>query len=353
MVWVFQEGHFGSLFNDLTDDRLPRADDAAADVLPRVRAVDGLRGVPALAHPRGVAGVRPHDGRQHRRRSRSGLGRTGRIVTAAALLMAIVFAAMAASKVSFMMLFGTGLTLAVLMDATVVRGIAGAGLHAARRPVELVGAAPAGPAARPLRAVRGPAAPADRAANWSESRDRRSRKAAPRRRASRGARRASCARRSSPRPRSCSPQAGDADAVSIRAVADAVGVTPPSIYLHFADKDELIEAVVADVFAELDAAMLAAAESARTPARAAARVRPGLRPLRRRRTPSTTGWRRWSAARRPDRRETCRRGARRRRRSRTSSTTVRDVHGRRDLRRRRPAADDAASCGRPRTASRR
>jgi RND superfamily putative drug exporter len=51
-----------------------------------------------------------------------GLGRTGRIVTAAALLMAIVFAAMAGSKVSFMMLFGTGLTLAVLMDATVVRG---------------------------------------------------------------------------------------------------------------------------------------------------------------------------------------------------------------------------------------
>ena len=28
--------------------------------------------------------------------------------------------------------------------------------------------------------------------------------------------------------------------MSIRAVADAVGVTPPSIYLHFADKTELI-----------------------------------------------------------------------------------------------------------------
>ncbi len=46
--------------------------------------------------------------------------------------------------------------------------------------------------------------------------------------------------------------------MSIRAVADAVGVTSPSIYLHFADKDALIEAVVADVFAELDAAMVAA-----------------------------------------------------------------------------------------------
>jgi RND superfamily putative drug exporter len=37
--------------------------------------------------------------------------------------MAIVFAAIADAHVSFMMLFGTGLTLAVLMDATVVRGV--------------------------------------------------------------------------------------------------------------------------------------------------------------------------------------------------------------------------------------
>jgi RND superfamily putative drug exporter len=36
--------------------------------------------------------------------------------------MAIVFASIATSGISFMMLFGTGLTLAVLMDATVVRG---------------------------------------------------------------------------------------------------------------------------------------------------------------------------------------------------------------------------------------
>lgn len=60
-------------------------------------------------------------------------------------------------------------------------------------------------------------------------------------------------------------EAADADAVSIRAVADAVGVTSPSIYLHFADKEALLDAVVADVFAELDAAMLAAAESLANP----------------------------------------------------------------------------------------
>jgi AcrR family transcriptional regulator len=53
-------------------------------------------------------------------------------------------------------------------------------------------------------------------------------------------------------------ETADAGAVSIRAVADIVGVTPPSIYLHFADKDALIEAVVADVFTELDEVMTAA-----------------------------------------------------------------------------------------------
>ena len=57
----------------------------------------------------------------------------------------------------------------------------------------------------------------------------------------------------------------DATAVSIRAVADAVGVTPPSIYLHFSDKDALIAAVVADVFAELHAAMVTAGAAADGP----------------------------------------------------------------------------------------
>lgn len=38
-------------------------------------------------------------------------------------------------------------------------------------------------------------------------------------------------------------ETGDEAAVSIRAVAKAVGVTPPSIYLHFADKTELIFSV--------------------------------------------------------------------------------------------------------------
>ena len=40
--------------------------------------------------------------------------------------------------------------------------------------------------------------------------------------------------------------------MSVRAIAEAVGVTPPSIYLHFADKDALIYAVCELQFAKLD-----------------------------------------------------------------------------------------------------
>ncbi|HJQ42398.1 MAG TPA: TetR/AcrR family transcriptional regulator [Jatrophihabitantaceae bacterium] len=59
--------------------------------------------------------------------------------------------------------------------------------------------------------------------------------------------------------------AARADDVSIRAVADAVGITSPSIYLHFEDKNALLGAVVADVFADLDTAMLSAAEGLTEP----------------------------------------------------------------------------------------
>ncbi len=47
-------------------------------------------------------------------------------------------------------------------------------------------------------------------------------------------------------------ETGSMAAVSIRAVADAVGVTPPSIYRHFADKNDLIFAVCARHFSALD-----------------------------------------------------------------------------------------------------
>jgi AcrR family transcriptional regulator len=45
-------------------------------------------------------------------------------------------------------------------------------------------------------------------------------------------------------------RAGDPDAVTIRRVAAEVGVAPTAIYLHFADRDELMVTVVEERFAE-------------------------------------------------------------------------------------------------------
>jgi RND superfamily putative drug exporter len=50
-----------------------------------------------------------------------GVARTGRVITAAALIMSISFAALIAAQVQVMRLFGLGLTVAVLVDATLVR----------------------------------------------------------------------------------------------------------------------------------------------------------------------------------------------------------------------------------------
>jgi putative drug exporter of the RND superfamily len=50
-----------------------------------------------------------------------GLAHTGRVITAAALLMSISFAALIAAGVAFMRMFGLGLTLAIVVDATLVR----------------------------------------------------------------------------------------------------------------------------------------------------------------------------------------------------------------------------------------
>jgi putative drug exporter of the RND superfamily len=52
-----------------------------------------------------------------------GLERTGRIVTAAAALLAVVFLAFATSQVTFIKLFGLGLALAVILDATLIRAV--------------------------------------------------------------------------------------------------------------------------------------------------------------------------------------------------------------------------------------
>ena len=53
----------------------------------------------------------------------AGLARTGRIVTMAAVILAVSFFAFGTSSVSFIQLFGIGSGLAVLIDATLIRGV--------------------------------------------------------------------------------------------------------------------------------------------------------------------------------------------------------------------------------------
>jgi RND superfamily putative drug exporter len=52
-----------------------------------------------------------------------GLARTGRIVTTAAALLSVTFLAFGTSRVSFLQLFGIGTAIAIVIDATLVRGV--------------------------------------------------------------------------------------------------------------------------------------------------------------------------------------------------------------------------------------
>jgi RND superfamily putative drug exporter len=52
-----------------------------------------------------------------------GLARTGRIVSTAAALLSVTFLAFGTSRVSFLQLFGIGTAIAIIVDATVIRGV--------------------------------------------------------------------------------------------------------------------------------------------------------------------------------------------------------------------------------------
>ncbi len=116
MVWIFQDGN-GSGFLDFT----PTGSLAATVPVLMFCVAFGLSmdyEVFLLSRIK-----EEHDnGADNEAAVAVGLERTGRIVTAAALLMSVVFLAFATSHVSFIKLFGIGLTAAVLLDAFVIRG---------------------------------------------------------------------------------------------------------------------------------------------------------------------------------------------------------------------------------------
>jgi RND superfamily putative drug exporter len=118
LVWIFQDGHFGGLGTSVTGTlavTMPvllfciafgLSMDYEVFLLSRIREYWLSSDQTRADNDEAVA---------------LGLGHTGRVVTAAAVIMSISFAALIAAQVSFMRMFGVGLTLAVLMDATLVR----------------------------------------------------------------------------------------------------------------------------------------------------------------------------------------------------------------------------------------
>ena len=118
VVWIFQEGHLGGLGTTATGTLV-----ANMPVLLFCVAF-GLSmdyEVFLVSRIREFWLSSPRDDAANQESVALGLARTGRVITAAALIMAITFAGLIAAQVSVMRLFGLGLTLAVLMDATLVR----------------------------------------------------------------------------------------------------------------------------------------------------------------------------------------------------------------------------------------
>lgn len=137
LVWVFQDGHLGALGTTPTgtmEANIPVLMFCVAFGLSMDYEVFLLARIREFWLKSGSAGsAAPDRGRTRADNDESvalGLARTGRVVTAAALIMAIAFAALIAAQVSFMRIFGLGLTLAVLADATLVRmGLLPAFMH--------------------------------------------------------------------------------------------------------------------------------------------------------------------------------------------------------------------------------
>ena len=117
-VWIFQDGHLGALGTTPTGTLVANMPvllfcvafglsmDYEVFLVSRIREFWLASGKTSADNDESVA---------------LGLAHTGRVITAAALIMAISFAALIAAKVAVMRLFGVGLTLAVLVDATLVR----------------------------------------------------------------------------------------------------------------------------------------------------------------------------------------------------------------------------------------
>jgi RND superfamily putative drug exporter len=118
LVWVFQDGHLKSVVGDFT---VTGTVDTSMTVLVAILAF-------ALSMDYEVFLLsrikEEHDGGSDTERSVVlGLQRSGRIITAAAALLAIVFAAFVSSGVTNIKQLGLGVAFAILIDATIIRAL--------------------------------------------------------------------------------------------------------------------------------------------------------------------------------------------------------------------------------------
>lgn len=117
MVWVFQDGNLAGVLGFTPTGRIMLAMPVLMFAIAFGLSMDYE--VFLLARIK-----EEHDhGRTNTEAVAVGLQRTGPLISAAALLLASVFVAFTASSVALMKLFGLGLALAVILDATVVRAL--------------------------------------------------------------------------------------------------------------------------------------------------------------------------------------------------------------------------------------
>jgi RND superfamily putative drug exporter len=115
MVWIFQDGHFS--------DQLGFTPTGTIDIFTPILMFCIAFGLSMDYEVFLLSRIKEeYDlNRDNEHAVQVGLQKTGRIVTAAALLLTIVFAGIATSEVSIVQLFGVGLSLAVLVDAFLIR----------------------------------------------------------------------------------------------------------------------------------------------------------------------------------------------------------------------------------------
>ncbi|MEU3982839.1 MMPL family transporter [Streptomyces sp. NPDC026672] len=116
MVWIFQDGHLSSWFGFT-----PRPMDTAMTMALFCIAFGLSMDYEVFLTSR-IKELRDA-GADNVRAVTEGLARTGRIVSAAAGLLAVSFFAFGTASVSFLQMFGLGCGLAILLDALLIRGI--------------------------------------------------------------------------------------------------------------------------------------------------------------------------------------------------------------------------------------